>query len=140
MCERGDGYGNSLSSGARPGLRSHPQRINFPMCADDGSIRCDHEEAVVEFVGFQILFGTGQEQGHAQLGCESGHVCHPRVGLRKNPLRPDTVGKDITGDNEFGRDDPGRAESCGGGDCLLDKPPVSCEVARGRREMEQRDA
>ena len=53
---------------------------------------------------------------------------------------PMLVGKRIAGDNEFGRDDPCRAESCGGGDCLFDKPAVSCEVARDRRKMEQRDA
>lgn len=114
--------------------------MNFSMCAGDGSIRCDHEQAVVEFAGLPILLGTGQEHCHAQSGGESGHVRHPRVGLRKNPLRPDTVGKGIAGDNEFGRDDPGRAESCGGGDGRLDKPPVPCEVSRDRGEMEQRDA
>lgn len=61
---------------------------------------------------------------------------HPRVGLRQYPLRPDAVNKSIAGDNEFGRDDPGRAESCGGGDYRFDKPPVPREVARDRREME----
>lgn len=110
------------------------------MCADEGPIRCDREQAVVEFVGFPVLFGTGKEQGHAQSGGESGHVRHPRVGLWQNPFRPDAVGKGIAGDNEFGSDDPCRAESCGGGDCRLDKSPVPCKVARDRREVEQRDA
>ena len=114
--------------------------MNFSMCADDGSIRCDCEQAIVEFVGCPILFGTGEEQRHAQSGGESGHVRHPRVWLRHNTLRSDVIGKGIAGDNEFRRDDPGRAESCGSVDGLLDKPAVLCDVAGDWREMEQRDA
>lgn len=114
--------------------------MNFSMSAEDDPIRCDHEEAVVEFVGLPVLFRTRQEEGHVQLGCESGHVRHPRVGLWQDPLRSDIVGKGIAGDNEFGRDDPGCAELCGGGDRRFDKPPIPCEVAWDRSEVEQRDA
>ena len=91
-------------------------------------------------MGCPILFGTGEEQRHAQSGCESGHVRHPRVWLRHNPLRSDVIGKGIAGDDEFGCDDPGRAESRGSVDGLLNKPAVLCDVPGDRREMEQRDA
>lgn len=64
---------------------------------------------------------------------------HPRVGLREDPVRPDAVGKGIAGDHEFGRDDPGRAEFCGGVDRRLDKASVPGELARDRREVEERD-
>ena len=114
--------------------------MNFSMAADNGPIRCDCEQAVVEFAGRPVSIGTGKKQGHAQSGGESRHLRHPRVGLRQDPLCSDTVGKGIAGDNEFGRDDPGRAEPCGGGDTRFDKSPVLCEIARDRREMEQRDA
>ena len=43
-----------------------------------------------------------KENRHAQSGSESGHVRHPRVWLRHNPLRSDVIGKGIAGDDELG--------------------------------------
>jgi len=109
------------------------------MSAQDGSVCSDHEKAVVEFAGFPVLFGTGEEQGHSELSGESGHVGHPLVRLGQDPLRPDAAGEGIAGHDQFRREDPACAEPCGGGERRLDEPTVSYDVARDRSEMEERD-
>jgi hypothetical protein len=114
--------------------------MDFSMRADDGSIRCDCEQTIIEFSGFPVLFRIRQEQGNVQSGGEPGYVCHPRVRLRHNPRRSDSVSKRIAGDNEFWRNDPFRTESCSGIDRHLDQLPVFGEIARDRRKMEQCDA
>ena len=110
------------------------------MCADDRPIRGNDEEAVVEFAGLPVLFGAGEEQGYAYLGREPGHVCHPGIWLRKNPLRSNAIGKSIAGDYELWCDDPGCAESCGGGYGRFDEPSITREIAWDRRKMEERNA
>lgn len=138
--ERRDGKGDRFCAGSRPGLRSHPQGMNLSMCADDGPIRCDDEETVVEFAGLAVLFGAGEEQRYAQLRGKPGHVRHPGIWLRKNPFRPDAVGEGIARDHEFGCDDPGCAESRGGGHGRFNEPSITREIAWDWREMEERDA
>ena len=49
-------------------------------------------------------------------------------------------GKSITGDYELRCDDPGCAESCGGGYGRFDEPSIAREIARDRRKMEERNA
>jgi len=111
--------------------------MNFPMFADDCTVRTNDEDGVVQFVYFTLW--TAKKDRPFQAFHEPAKLLHPCVWLRPDPVGADHLSKLQSGYGELWSDDPLCPDSSSVFDGFNDHLFVAIDIAWNHREMEKRN-